>query len=102
MLTFELATHREICGELCERLRQQRLIQNLSQDEVAARAGLSRGTVKNLESKQQVSLESMVRVVMVLGLADSLAELFVPRAPKSIREMEAMSVTRKRASKSAR
>lgn len=36
----------------------------------------------------------MVRVVIVLGLAGSLADLFAPRAPKSIREMEAMSVTR--------
>jgi len=100
MLTFELATVDEIATELGSRLRDQRLAQNLTQEELASRAGVSRGTVRNLETKGQASMESLLRIVAALGLAGSLSELFVRRA-LSIREMDAASKARKRASRSA-
>jgi transcriptional regulator with XRE-family HTH domain len=100
MLTFELATAEEIGAELGSRLRQHRLAQNLTQEELAARAGVSRGTVRNLEVKGQASVESLLRIVSALGLAGGLSELFLLRQT-SIRAMEAASQARKRASRSA-
>jgi transcriptional regulator with XRE-family HTH domain len=76
MFDFTLATTTEICSELGRRLRARRLMQGWSQVELALRAGLSSGTIKNLESKGQSSLESFVQVVAALGLSDDLGELF--------------------------
>jgi len=98
MLIFDLATAEEIGAELGRRLRAQRLAQNLTQQALAARAGVSRGTVRNLEGKGQASVESLLRIVGALGLGGSLSELFVLR-PTSIREMEAASTSRMRASR---
>lgn len=96
MLLFELASATEIGAELGSRIRDQRLAQNLKQTDLAGRAGVSPGTVRNLESKGQASLESLLRIVMALGLAGTLSELFVlPQT--SIKEMEAASAGRKRA-----
>lgn len=87
MFDFTLASTPEICSELGLRLRAQRLALGWSQVELARRAGLSGGTVKNLESKGQASLESLVHIVTALGLADELGELFNFR-PVSIASME--------------
>ncbi|MTV40093.1 helix-turn-helix domain-containing protein [Duganella radicis] len=76
MFDFMMATTPEICGELGLRLRARRLMQGWTQVELAERAGLSSGTVKNLEKRGQASLESFVQIVAALGLADDLGELF--------------------------
>jgi len=76
MFDFMMATAPEICAELGRRLRARRLMQGWSQVELAQRAGLSSGTIKNLESKGQASLASVIQIVAALGLADDLGELF--------------------------
>ncbi|MFA9216741.1 MAG: helix-turn-helix domain-containing protein [Sphingomonadaceae bacterium] len=75
MLDFNIASAPEICNELGQRLRARRLQLGWSQDELGRRAGLSGGSVKNLESKAQSSLDSFVRIVCALGLAEQLASL---------------------------
>jgi transcriptional regulator with XRE-family HTH domain len=88
MVDFALATSSEVCAEIGARLRAQRLAQRLTQHELAVRAGVNVGTVKNLEKKiMTASLESIVRVALVLGLADHLQPLFVLQT-KSIAQME--------------
>ena len=82
-----LAANEEICRELGSRLKAQRLARNLGQKELAARAGVSAGTVKNLENKGQSSLESLIRIVSALDLVEELGSLFVLRT-RSIAEME--------------
>lgn len=98
MLSFKLASTNEIGHELGIRLREHRLAQNMQQAELAARAGVSEGTIRNLERKGQATLDSLLKVVMTLGLIDELAELFVPR-PVSIKALEAFSSKRLRASR---
>lgn len=76
ILDFKLSTPREICTELGQRLKKQRLSQNIKQEELAGRAGVSVGTVKNLEGKGQSSLSSLVRIVVALDLVQELGSLF--------------------------
>ncbi|MBY0238815.1 MAG: helix-turn-helix domain-containing protein [Burkholderiaceae bacterium] len=98
MLDFAFATHQEICAELGQRLKRQRLVQALTQKDLAERAGVALGTVKNLEAKGISSLESLIRIVMALGLLDDLASLFELQATYSIAQMErAQLAERKRA-----
>jgi len=76
MLDVGFATYEEVCKELGARLKAQRLAQMLTQEDLAVRAGLSVGTVKNIENKGQSSIESVVRLGLALGLADHFQELF--------------------------
>ena len=69
----------EIVRLLCERLRKERLSRQMTQADVAARAGIGVNTVSNLEAGRNVGFESMVRVAMVLGRLQELQELFKPR-----------------------
>lgn len=103
MLDFTFATQQEICAELGLRLKRQRLAQLLTQKDLAERAGVALGTVKNLESKGVSSLESLIRIVMALGLSDELASLFELKAAHSIAQMErAQLAERKRAPRKAK
>lgn len=102
MLDFNFANHVEVRLELGQRLRAQRMLLDLSQLELAQRAGLSKGTVSNLESAGQGTLESLVRVVQALGLVHELQELFVPR-PVTIAHLQAVEQPpRKRVSRRPR
>ena len=99
MLDFGFATFEEVCKELGSRLKAHRLAQMLTQEELAGRAGVSSGTVKNLENKGQSSIESAVRVALALGLSNDLQELFKLQV-KSIAQMEqAEQAKRTRASR---
>lgn len=87
----------ELVKLLCERLRQERLSRQMTQADVAARAGIAANTVSNLEAGRSVTFENMVRVAMVLGRAAELAALFKPRLDSlnDIRRYE-NSATRRR------
>lgn len=69
----------ELVKLLCERLRKERLTQQMTQAELAARAGIGVNTVSNLEAGRNVAFESLVRVVMVLGRLSELEALFMPK-----------------------
>jgi transcriptional regulator with XRE-family HTH domain len=87
MFDFNIASIPEVCIELGQRLRSRRLSLGWSQDDLARRAGLSAGSIKNLESKGQSSLDSFVRIVTALGLAGDFSELFAHKMD-SIAAME--------------
>jgi len=84
---FQLALPTEICRELSNRLRAQRLFKNMKQQELAERSGVSTGTIKNLETKAQVSFENFIQIVCTLGLAGELENLFNVEA-QSIADLE--------------
>jgi transcriptional regulator with XRE-family HTH domain len=89
MLDFSFATEQEIRLELGQRLRYKRLLKDISQEELAIRAGISISTMKLIESKGQSTLENFVRVLVVLDLAVEIQTLFECR-PMSIAMMERM------------
>ena len=68
----------EIVTLLCERLRKERLYLEMTQADLATRAGISVNTVSNLEAGRNVSFENLVRVAMVLGRLKELEELVKP------------------------
>ena len=103
MLHFNLASAAEICHQLGQRLRHRRLALLLTQADLAARAGVSTGTVRTLEATGAVSADSLMRVALTLGQASSLQNLFDAPPPQSIAQLErALVVPRKRAPRSRR
>ena len=78
----------EISTELGSRLKTRRLSLRMTQQELAQRAGLNVGTVKNLESKTGAcTLDTVIRVSVALGLAAHFEPLFEQK-PRSIAQME--------------
>lgn len=63
--------------ELGERLKQARLNRDLTQTEVAERAGVARKTVLNAE-KGKAQLEVFVAIMLALGIGGQL-DVFLPR-----------------------
>jgi len=87
-MNVNLATADELCLELGSRLRAQRLAQLLSQQDLAARSGVSAGALKKLEKDGQANTLTLLRVVQALGLTGELAQLFALQPQASIAEME--------------
>lgn len=79
MMNLSLIKPGEVVKLLCTRLRQERLSQQMTQAEVAARSGIGVGTLSNLEAGRSVAFDSVVRVAMVLGRLNELEQLFMPQ-----------------------
>ncbi len=79
MLDLSLSKPSEIVKRICERLRTDRLALEMTQADVAARAGIGTNTVSNLEAGRNVGFENLVRVAMVLGRSKELENLFLPK-----------------------
>lgn len=100
-IDLEFISTQEVCQVLGDRLRMHRLAQNIQQAELAAKAGVSKLTIINLEKKGTVTFLSFIQVVRALGLLDELSELFMFQS-KSIAMMEAADAATKRVRASSR
>lgn len=74
-MDFSSSSSTAIASALCKRLDQIRLSKNISQAALAKQAGVSRSTMTRIADGKSISLDSFVRVIKALGLADHLAAL---------------------------
>jgi len=79
MLELSFSKPSEIVKRLCQRLRTERIALQMTQADVAARAGVGTNTVANLEAGRNVSFETVVRVAMVVGRVQEIEDLFLPK-----------------------
>ncbi|MDO8775298.1 MAG: helix-turn-helix transcriptional regulator [Burkholderiaceae bacterium] len=89
----------ELQAEIGEQLRAARLRSNLSQAEIADRAGISIGAVKNLESGRGATVKTLVRVVRVLGRVQWILSLQPPVTISPMDMLRASKTKRQRAGK---
>lgn len=89
----------EIVADLGQRLRDYRLFRRFKQETVASKAQVSVRALRNLESGNGSSLETLVRVLRALGLDDNLDNL-VPDA--SISPMSMLTHRKAKASRGSR
>jgi transcriptional regulator with XRE-family HTH domain len=92
-----LGSDRAILAELGRRLRDARLERNLSQAEVAERAGIGRVTLQRMEAGQSPSLINFVHVLRALDLLEGLGRLLPEAMPSPIDEIERRGRRRQRA-----
>lgn len=92
-----LKTPVELLRELGQRARTLRLAQNLTQSGVAARAGISLGTLKRFERTGEIQLNYLLRIALVLGRLEEFNALLCPQeVPKSLFEPSAPPTVRQR------
>lgn len=93
------ATDEALLEVIGARLAQLRLAQNLTQAQVAERAGLGLRTVQRLElGATATQLSGFLRVCRVLGVLGRFELLLPPPAPSPIDELKLHGRQRRRAS----
>ena len=71
-----------IVAEIGQRIRRYRLNGNLTQADLAERAGISLRTLQNAEGGQVTTIETLIAILRELGLLAQL-EFFLPEPPLS-------------------
>ena len=97
-MTLEQLTDSELIAEIGDRIRRYRLQQNLMQEDVARKAGVSPRTVRNMEGGgDEARLSTIIAVLRALGRTDAV-DAFLPRPKVSPMELlEAGGSERRRA-----
>jgi transcriptional regulator with XRE-family HTH domain len=76
---------------LGRRVRQARILEELTQAEVAARANISLGALRHLESGSGATVSTLVKVLRALGQEDWLATLAQETDASSFNPLDLLS-----------
>lgn len=76
MISINLMTTQEMQKMIALQLRNLRLEQNLSQKTLSSMSGVSYGSLKKFEQTGQISLDSLLKLAVVLGRMDDFKMLF--------------------------
>lgn len=94
---MDAATDAEVVREVGARLKAYRLQRNITVETLARQSGLHRNTILNAEAGANPRLETVVRILRVLGRLDAF-DAFLPRpAVSPLALIERAGKTRKRA-----
>ncbi len=78
-MNFDAMSDRAAMEEIGRRLQIQRLNLNVTQTDLAAKVGISRRALQNLESGHSGALAVLIRVLRAIGKLDSL-DTFLPES----------------------
>lgn len=87
MINLYQKTWKEINTELAERIIQLRKRKKLSQRSLALRSGVSLGSLKRFEQTGEISLQSLTKIAIALGVEGELEDLFSKVPFNSIEEV---------------
>lgn len=83
--------------QICSGIKQMRLNQNISQDELATRSGLNRVTISRMEAGRSVSLLTLIQALRALDKLDLLNVFFEEPEISPMKLLEIQEKYRKRA-----
>jgi transcriptional regulator with XRE-family HTH domain len=78
-MSVNMMTPSEMQKAIASRARDLRLELNLSQQTLSEKSGVSYGSLKKFEQTGQISLESLLKLAVILGCMDDFNALFVPK-----------------------
>ncbi len=96
-IEFSVATSDQIEAALCKRLESIRLSRNITQAQLAEEAGISPRTIGRLEKGQGVSVDTFIRIMIALGIQQSLEALLPDPTVRPIERVGIGAGERKRA-----
>lgn len=76
MISINLLAPHELQTQIASNLRAKRLGQNLTQQTLSARSGVSYGVLKKFELTGQISLSSLLKLAAALGALEDFNGLF--------------------------
>ena len=98
-------TDQEVVAEIAVRIRNLRLndlANQMSQNELATRAGISRSTVARFEQKGEISLMPLIAILRVMKLLPNINQLVpenIALSPMQVSKMESKNTKRQRVRK---
>ncbi len=98
-MTDSLLTDDAVLATLGRRLAHERVRRELTQERLAAEAGVARTTVERIETGKSVTLANLVRVLRVLGLLDALLQIVPEPSLRPVDLARGAGRERKRASR---
>ncbi len=78
MISVNMMSIEEMQKMIAQQARALRLKLNLSQQTLSAKSMVSYGSLKKFEQTGQISLESLLKLAIVLGAMESFKALFAP------------------------
>ncbi len=84
-------------NDLCQQLEQIRLARNVTQQQLADKAGVSRGTIIRMEKGSGCTLNTFIRVLSALSLGEHLEELLPATALRPVDRVRRSEKPRRRA-----
>jgi transcriptional regulator with XRE-family HTH domain len=76
MISVNMMTPSEMQKVVASKVRDLRLELNLSQQTLSEKSGVSYGSLKKFEQTGQISLESLLKLALILGCMDEFKVLF--------------------------
>lgn len=92
---FSFKGFNDIALDIAAAARARRLAADLSRKSLAARSGVSEGTIKRFESTGEIALMSLLKLAQALGCLDEFKALFPP-APGPVRLEDVLKPARQR------
>lgn len=95
-------TDQEVVAEIAAKIRNLRLndpASQMSQNELATRAGISRSTVARFEQKGEISLMPLIAILRVMKLLPNINQLVpenIALSPMQVSKMESKNTKRQR------
>lgn len=82
---YILKSPKDVILETAKRIKKLRLEQNITQDELASRIGVSTGTIKRFEKTGEIQFHALAKIALVLDRLDDFDDLFkISDTPKSL------------------
>lgn len=67
--------------QIVEHIRGRRLLMELTQEELAERSGVAVSTLRKFEQKGSISLDSFLKILMVVGGLEEMLDVLKPDKP---------------------
>lgn len=88
IMSILLKTPHEIAQLIAKQAQAKRLALNLSQNTLAERSGVSYGVLKKFERTGKISLESLLKLALVLNDLSAFQNLFSYHPPKNTMSLD--------------
>lgn len=98
-MSLFMITPSEMGLHIAKQAQAKRLSFNFSQQTLAERANVSYGVLKKFERTGKISMESLLKIALVLGTLEKFNDLFSPKSPEEFRSLDELmkqDTTRKR------
>jgi len=95
MISANMMSIQEIQTLIASKVRDRRLELNLSLKTLSEKSGVSYGSLKRFGQTGQISLESLLKLAIVLGKVDDFEPLFSPSPTSGIFSLDQLMETNK-------
>lgn len=100
MISFNILTPDDVAKQIATRVKARRLELNLTQEGIAARAGLKFATYRRFEQTGEISLKGLLQIGFALNALSEFDALFVQKQYQSLDDvLNEQNVIRKRGKK---